>query len=878
MTENVLVLGFYNRNNIGDEAYKLVLPMILKNKNVIFECMDDIEYLPENIDIVVCGGGDIINEYFMEKAQKLLKDFKGRVYGISVGIPYLNGVKFLHIFDHVFVRSTQDYKIAVKEIGSLNVTYIPDAVCLLSHRNKTSSINTFKNKINIGLCLAEPLFNNNNNRIQLIDSIVNSLILLGKYNKNIIIYLLAFNHHQDSKNECDYELNYDIYNKLTKSKINCVIRHDIKTPENMLDFFNRHIDIPLCMRYHSVIFSIMTNKRFVPLYCSKKVDNLLEDLNYKDERFVYKLNTNSQFKPLSIDNSKLFTLLKNAVNNRNITYDISRVNNYFNIENELTKLKDIIVSNKLESFNDVLIACKNNISKYLQIEPYVYEELLYHIGPIKNLNIKHLNLARFICYIITGQTNHPTVWGLCSNFRRQQFCLYDAIKYIWDDCKNVYEECETKQNYYPKILNLKREVFLNLDFVFQNDFSKFHRSGWSYAVGGIMNLDAPRLLRASNILLDIYVDRSFHWGNDILKTLDIVPYKQPWYGFVHHTFDTTHSEYNCVNMFKNDNFILSLKTCKGLFALTNYLANQLKNKLNEIDINVPVFTLCHPMEFVENNFTIEKFINNTNKSVVQIGAWLRKPYSIYELPIHQNNNFTITKKALKGREMEQYFSPPNFFNKLEDFLLNTEWSYDNSEDIDQDDCNIICSHTICRGSSNSGNANKFCSGIYDMLFNQINEVEVLTTLNNEDYDKLLSENIIFLNLVDASAVNTVIECIVRNTPIIINRLESLEELLGKNYPGFYDNLVHASSLCTNIEKITEIHRYLTRLNKDKYKLETFINDIQTIIKYNIQPNTLDESKLFINQQNNSNITSSMSLLLKYPNLAKLFPKFNQILF
>ena len=61
-------------------------------------------------------------------------------------------------------------------------------------------------------------------------------------------------------------------------------------------------------------------------------------------------------------------------------------------------------------------------------------------------------------------------------------------------------------------------------------------------------------------------------------------------------------------------------------------------------------------------------------------------------------------------------------------------------------------------------------------------VEVMEHLSDSAYDELLSDIVVFLNLIDASAVNTVIECIVRNTPLIINRLPAIVEILGEDYP------------------------------------------------------------------------------------------------
>ena len=116
-----------------------------------------------------------------------------------------------------------------------------------------------------------------------------------------------------------------------------------------------------------------------------------------------------------------------------------------------------------------------------------------------------------------------------------------------------------------------------------------------------------------------------------------------------------------------------------------------------------------------------------------------------------------------------------------------------------------------------------------MLINHVQSVEIISHLDNDKYDELLSRTIVFLNLVDCSAVNTVVECIVRNTPVIVNRLDALEEVLGVNYPGFYETLNDAQSICNDIYKISEIHEYMKLLDKSRYRLDHFVNEFQKIV-------------------------------------------------
>ena len=49
-----------------------------------------------------------------------------------------------------------------------------------------------------------------------------------------------------------------------------------------------------------------------------------------------------------------------------------------------------------------------------------------------------------------------------------------------------------------------------------------------------------------------------------------------------------------------------------------------------------------------------------------------------------------------------------------------------------------------------------------------NSVELLGRVSDDEYDALLEDSVVFLNLRDAPANTTVVECIVRNTPILIN--------------------------------------------------------------------------------------------------------------
>ena len=835
---NVLVLGFYDRKNMGDDCYRLALPQIFKDCNITFHCSDDINELPIDTDIVIVGGGDVINAYFITKIEQLVRNFIGKVYAFSVGVPYASeGVKYLSIFDHVFVRSTRDFEVVAEEIGQMNVTRIPDASVIMMN-SQLSFIDKLRKKKKIGVCLAYPLFCNNEAADELINNIAIALSQFPEYELN----LFAFNFSSNPV-ESDLILNTKIANALAKLHVKSINHTSITNPLDMLKYIEM-MEVIVCQRYHSVMFSIIKKCKIVPIYVAQKVDNLLADLNYTDPKYVYKLPKDQRSKPTEIDPQRLADCIRNVIKDNPVVKcpnEVSLLTDAANTIFNKQKPMRMLIKNNVADFDHILFNCKRILSVYLGIRDY--ETILHKTGPFPIIDNTPLNVSRIISYCITGYIQNPYIWGLAKNIQKEDFNLYTAIQWIWNDMKEQRDIFRREpEHYYPSV-SIKRKQLINIDYFFQNDFSSYHRSGWAYAIGGLMNIDAIHLHRnPSQILLDTYVDRSFHWGMDTLLAVGILPYTQPWMGFIHHTFDITHSSYNCVELLKNPVFIESLPQCKGLIVLTKYLAEQLRTALDIVGFtSVPVHVIYHPMEFVSDTFSIDKFINNPNKKVIQIGAWLRKPYSIYELPVSPDymNPLGLTKAVLRGKDMDIYFKPNDFDTGIKQFLMEDCSSHQVGQgDISRPEgCNSMSrpecylSRPECYISRNvlsrTNTTNKYCQGLYESISKQDNSVQILEKLSNEKYDELLSENVVFLDMTDCSAVNTVLECLVRNTPLFVNRHPAIEEIFGKEYPGFYTNLVDAMTKMVNIQTITAITDYLSKLDKTKYTLDTFVDAVQS---------------------------------------------------
>ena len=325
-----------------------------------------------------------------------------------------------------------------------------------------------------------------------------------------------------------------------------------------------------------------------------------------------------------------------------------------------------------------------------------------------------------------------------------------------------------------------------MNYINQFDMRGLHRSGWCYILDNLHDKQ-----NTNSILCDFYLDRTFHWNNNILKQLKVIPYTSPWIGFIHHTMDENYTDYNTTAMFKNKSFLDSLKCCKALIVLSNYLKEQIINHMSNINISVPVYSLVHPTEFISQDkmFTIDKFKANTNRKLIQVGAWLRDINAIFQLEI--DSELLIQKTALVGKKMESYYNLNN--NDTENIPAPISRDKRKRKHIKNKKVNII------------------------------------THLEDSMYDDLLSNNLIFLKLIDASAVNTIIECVVRNTPILVNKLPAVVEILGDNYPLYYNNLNEVNSLLT-MKNIEVAYNYLKKLDKTKLHINTFIKDFDDILR------------------------------------------------
>jgi len=877
----VLVIGYYSRRNFGDDVFEYVLINYFKNRfpslEYSFISIDDLKEIPQDTSAVIFGGGDLVNDYFYRKIRPFINNKTCPWYAISIGIPYPKLVDegYLDRFDYIIHRNKFDTHLLDNRYNQLNDNKInrsewfPDMSFMLTkfHNNTNTNNNNFieytdNNKYNskkIGVCLSRNIYNKDdpdsyNNIVNTIAKFLSKISLThrktyipscGKVQVPLYeLYLIPF--CTDGKdNHDDRLINQDLYDKISEyGHINNIhlITEELSMDKIIPIFNSFHLTI--CTRFHAHMFSVMTKTPIMSIYSTRKVEGLIKELKAIEYSCKFDIHPEKDY-PIDIDYDKLmgtFLNLEKTYDNYIIKMETlhnkytTKTNEFMDkLDNLLTYVPRFVLADEID--NNALNITRtidrklntiynnnhdnnnhhnhnnhhnNNHHNHNHNRGYIKGNIVNEItdnGVILKY-FRHYSeetkdmIVELISYELTGNRYSDYYYGLYQQVFTEDYNLYESCKWILHHKNKI-----TKGENYEFITNSKYNLNdrkLNMTFYNNKIFDGYHRSGWTYVLEHMKELHNP-----NGVILDSYLDKTFGWEYDFLSTNGLLPYTNPWIGFFHHTPDQDYTDNNLVVSFSRPHFISSLKYCKGLITLSKNNKKWITHKLNEINVdNIPVISLIHPTEIIsdELEFDIKAFKRAPERKIIQIGAWLRDSYAIYDLSVPEE----YRKFALKGKDMNNYFINTEELNSIEKYAKS-----------------VACGrkHRTSGCVVPNKDANKYIVGMISMLHNNHNSVQIIENINNDEYDELLKSGIVFIKLVDASAVNTILECIVRNTPILVNRLPATEEYLGKDYPLFYDNMDHATDLLKNFKNIKRGYKYLCKMNKKKFDVTWFLDSL-----------------------------------------------------
>jgi glycosyltransferase involved in cell wall biosynthesis len=338
-----------------------------------------------------------------------------------------------------------------------------------------------------------------------------------------------------------------------------------------------------------------------------------------------------------------------------------------------------------------------------------------------------------------------------------------------DTTPEIEKTTSPPNNFVPSELGAAYQKF-NLNFAWQElpntSSNNNHSSGWPYIIHCLHSLHSD-----GGILVDPCIENRFlpatqpsHPENQPQ------PHTEPWVGFARYPANLppwflsgkTPSE-----MFSTPAWQQSLPFCKGIFCFSQHHQQWLSQQLH-----VPVSRLLHPVEVPSQTFSLEKFTSNPDPKAIQIGGQGHKLHSIYYLPVSR-----LKKAILTGNH-----ATINRLFEIEKKKL--------------------------------------------ALNPNLDSVEIIKCISAERYNNLLDKNIVYIELYDSVANPTILECIVRNTPVLVNPLPSVKEYLGEDYPFYFESKEEAANKAENVRLIEKTYDYLASLPlKQKLTADYFLQSV-----------------------------------------------------
>ncbi|RVT49464.1 hypothetical protein [Rubrivivax albus] len=294
-----------------------------------------------------------------------------------------------------------------------------------------------------------------------------------------------------------------------------------------------------------------------------------------------------------------------------------------------------------------------------------------------------------------------------------------------------------------------------------------HRSGWTY----VLQAFEPFHAADAEVECHTFLEKRFVWGSDPGDggCGPVRPFTRPWVGFLHVPPGVPgwfQAEQSPARVLSLDSWRRSQRECRGLFVLSDYHRRWLEQTLRPA---FPISVLLHPTEFVDEAFSMDRYLANPDKRLVQVGWWLRKLAAVNHLQV------------------------PG----LKPTLLGRDWT-----------------------KNMMRYAERRVHGL-----TTVPPVDQIGFLENDEYDRLLAENLVFVDFYDTSANNAVIECIARATPIVVCRHPAVEEYVGADYPLYFDHPADIPRLLADHGRIAAAHACLKAAAlRDRLTLQAFARD------------------------------------------------------
>lgn len=266
-------IGYYNHWNVGDEAFRVVFEQFATQLGYKAQFGDFSEFNTYFFQTAaVLGGGDVVNKYFMQRYFKLNMNAAKHI-AFGVGIPNLDDMYYLSMFESAYLRNSRDVEM-IKSICP-SVTSIPDLAWCLLQSGKFTPHTTTATIRNIGLSISRMEFQYKKHdtvtRKRFLDLARSIRTLTVHYN----VYYIPFCIDDNNTNEDDRILGGHLCQMVPK--LNMIhFSHDSNFVTNVIQSVG-NMDLMICGRFHSHIFSAMMNVPFLSISSTRKCTEIIQE-------------------------------------------------------------------------------------------------------------------------------------------------------------------------------------------------------------------------------------------------------------------------------------------------------------------------------------------------------------------------------------------------------------------------------------------------------------------------------------------------------------------------------------------------------------------------------------------------------------------------
>lgn len=285
--------------------------------------------------------------------------------------------------------------------------------------------------------------------------------------------------------------------------------------------------------------------------------------------------------------------------------------------------------------------------------------------------------------------------------------------------------------------------------------------------------------RGGQLMLIDCSEKWFVWGGQRPPWEEGV--REPWVGMIHSTANlppTYPAKETMQGLLATPAFVASVPWCRLIIVFAECQARDLRLLLP----TVPVVVMAHPIGMEANAmFNMKSFLDRRGKwEVVFLGQQYRRLSTLTRLEV------PYPKVWLPGSSKDN----------------NSTFIVKHSRDA----------------AAPKPNLDSF---------------RIAYIRSHDEYDWMLLNNIVVIDVWDAAANNAVLEAIGMNNPVHINKHPAVVEYLGVGYPLFYTDVESLQALLkdeqTLVQRTRLAHEHLVALPKSHFSLDHFATELNKTV-------------------------------------------------